>query len=55
MVRYLGEQLTAVYSILPFSVPESHRADMLSLTPYLNYDLVIGKLEMDLHDGELAF
>ena len=56
MVRYLGEQqLMAVYSILPFSVPESHRADMLAVISYLNYDLVIGNLEMDLHDGELRF
>lgn len=56
MVRYLAQQqLMAVYSILPFPVPENHRADMLAVISYLNYDLVIGNLEMDLQDGELRF
>lgn len=56
MLRYFGEQqLMAVYSILPFSVPENHRAEMLAVLSYLNYDLMIGNLEMDLADGELRF
>lgn len=56
MIRYFSEQqLMAVYSILPFSVPESHRAQMLAVITYLNYDLMIGNLEMDVNDGELRF
>lgn len=49
------EQLLAVYSIFPFSVPDTHRGEMLAVLAYLNYDLVIGNLELDVHDGEVRF
>lgn len=49
------EQLFAVYSIFPFSVPDSHRGEMSAVISYLNYDLVLGNLELDIHDGELRF
>lgn len=56
MVRYFEtQQLLAVYSILPFRVAESHRASMVVALTQLNYDLVIGNLELDLSDGELRF
>lgn len=50
-----AEQLLAVYSIFPFSVPDSHRGEMLAVISYFNYDLVLGNLELDIHDGELRF
>lgn len=49
------EQLLAVYSIFPFSVPETHRGEMLAVLSYFNYDLVLGNLEMDIYDGEVRF
>lgn len=49
------EQLLAVYSVFPFNVPESHRGEMLAVIAYLNFDLVLGNLELDLSDGELRF
>lgn len=56
MVRYFeSQQLLAVYSILPFRVPDSHRASFVVSLTQLNYDLVIGNLELDLSDGELRF
>lgn len=56
MVRYFEtQQLLAVYSILPFRVPDSHRASLVVSLTQLNYDLVIGNLELDLSDGELRF
>lgn len=56
LLRYFEtEQLLAVYSIFPFSVPEPHRGEMLAVLAYLNYDLVIGNLELDIYDGEVRF
>lgn len=49
------EQLLAVYSIFSFTVPASHRGEMLAVIAYLNYDLVVGNLELDVYDGELRF
>ena len=56
MMRFFeSQQLLAVYSIFPFSVPDSHRGEMLAVISYLNYDLVLGNVEMDISDGELRF
>lgn len=56
MMRFFeSQQLLAVYSIFPFSVPDSHRREMLAVISYLNYDLVLGNMEMDVSDGELRF
>lgn len=49
------EQMFAVYSIFPFNVPESHRSELLAVLTYMNYDLVLGNLELDVQDGELRF
>src|SRR5699024_9407679 len=47
--------LLAVYGILPFLIPESHQsAAMLLLTP-INYNMLIGNLEMDINDGEIRY
>lgn len=48
-------QLVAVYGILPFSIPESHRSAAMLLTTQLNYDMILGNLEMDLSDGEVRY
>lgn len=48
-------QLVAVYGILPFSIPETHRSAALLLTAQLNYDMILGNLEMDLSDGEVRY
>lgn len=56
MIRYFAEQqLIAVYSILPFAVPTSHMAEMMTVITQLNYEMVIGNLEIDAMDGELRF
>lgn len=48
-------QLVAVYGILPFFIPESHRSAAMLLTTQLNYDMVLGNIEMDLSDGEIRY
>ncbi|MFW2178244.1 MULTISPECIES: YbjN domain-containing protein [unclassified Moraxella] len=54
MLRYFSnQQLLSIYSILPFTVPKNHRSDMLAVVNYLNYDLMIGNLELDMLDGEI--
>ncbi|MGL5253375.1 MAG: hypothetical protein ACRC7U_09600 [Moraxella sp.] len=56
MIRYFSQQqLIAVYSIMPTPVSEAMRADLLVALTHLNYDLMLGNLEMDLIDGELRF
>ncbi len=56
LIRFLdNKQLLVVYSIFPFHVPESHRSDMIAVITHINYDLILGNLEMDLQDGELRF
>lgn len=56
MIRFFSEQqLIAVYSIYPTAIAEAHRPEMLAMLTYLNYDLMIGNLEMDVIDGELRF
>ena len=56
MIRFFSEQqLIAVYSVYPTAIAEANRPEMLAMLAYLNYDLMIGNLEMDVMDGELRF
>lgn len=48
-------QLVAVYGILPFSIPDSHRNAAMLLKTQLNYDMILGNIEMDLSDGEIRY
>lgn len=48
-------QLVAVYGILPFSIPDSHRSAAMLLKTQLNYDMILGNIEMDLSDGEIRY
>lgn len=47
--------LLAVYGILPFLIPESHQSAALLLITQINYDMMIGNLEMDINDGEIRY
>ncbi len=47
--------LLAVYGILPFLVPESHQNAAMLLITQINYDMLIGNLEMDVNDGEIRY
>lgn len=47
--------LLAVYGILPFLIPESHQSAAMLLITQINYDMIIGNLEMDVNDGELRY
>ena len=47
--------LLAVYGILPFVIPESHQSAAMLLITQINYDMIIGNLEMDVRDGEVRF
>jgi hypothetical protein len=49
------ERLLAVYGILPFLIPESHQSAAMLLMTQLNYDMVVGNLEMDVSDGEMRY
>ena len=48
-------QLVAVYGILPFMIPDSHRSAAMLLLTQLNYDMILGNIEMDLNDGEIRY
>ena len=48
-------KLLAVYGILPFLIPESHQSAAMLLIAQLNYDMLIGNLEMDVNDGEIRY
>ncbi|ERL56000.1 type III secretion system chaperone family protein [Psychrobacter aquaticus] len=48
-------KLLAVYGILPFLIPESHQSAAMLLITQLNYDMLIGNLEMDVNDGEIRY
>lgn len=50
-----GNKLLAVYGILPFLIPESHQSAAMLLITQLNYDMLIGNLEMDVNDGEIRY
>lgn len=47
--------LLAVYGILPFLIPESHQSAAMLLITQINYDMIIGNLEMDVNDGEIRY
>lgn len=47
--------LLAVYGILPFLIPESHQNAAMLLITQINYDTLIGNLEMDVNDGEIRY
>ena len=48
-------KLLAVYGVLPFLIPESHQSAAMLLITQLNYDMLIGNLEMDVNDGEIRY
>ena len=48
-------KLLAIYGILPFLIPESHQNAALLLITQINYDMLIGNLEMDINDGEVRY
>lgn len=48
-------QLVAVYGILPFTLPPSHLSAGMTLTTQLNYDMVLGNIEIDIRDGEIRY
>lgn len=50
-----ANNLLAVYGILPFLIPESHQSAAMLLITQINYDMLIGNLEMDINDGELRY
>ena len=50
-----SNSLLAVYGILPFLIPESHQSAALLLIGQINYDMLIGNLEMDVNDGEIRY
>ena len=47
--------LLAIYGILPFVIPESHHHAAMLLITQINYDMLIGNLELDIRDGELRY
>lgn len=49
------EQLLAVYGILPFMIPDTHKSAAMLLMTQINYDMIIGNLEMDVADGEIRY
>ncbi|WP_314886282.1 YbjN domain-containing protein [Psychrobacter immobilis] len=50
-----NNKLLAVYGILPFLIPEGHQSAAMLLITQINYDLLIGNLEMDVNDGEIRY
>ena len=48
-------KLLAVYGILPFLIPESHQSAAMLLITQINYDMLIGNLEMDINEGEIRY
>ena len=47
--------LLAVYGILPFLIPDTHQSAAMLLVSQINYDMIIGNLEMDVNDGEIRY
>lgn len=47
--------LLAVYGILPFLIPDSHQSAAMLLITQINYDMLIGNVEMDVSDGEIRY
>ena len=50
-----NNKLLAVYGILPFLIPESHQNAAILLITQINYDMILGNLEMDVNDGEIRY
>ena len=50
-----NHSLIAVYGILPFLIPESHRSAAMLLMTQMNYNMLIGNIEMDVDDGEIRY
>lgn len=48
-------KLLAIYGILPFLIPESHQSAAMLFITQINYDMLIGNLEMDVNDGEIRY
>lgn len=48
-------QLVAFYGVLPFQLPESHLQAGMVLATQLNYDMMLGCVEVDIRDGEIRF
>ncbi|WP_296403617.1 hypothetical protein [Psychrobacter sp.] len=48
-------QLVAFYGILPIHLPESHMQAGMVLATQLNYDMMLGCVEIDIRDGEIRF
>jgi len=48
-------KLLAIYGILPFLIPETHQSAAMLLITQINYDMLIGNLEMDVNDGEIRY
>lgn len=48
-------QLVAFYGVLPFHLPESHLQAGMVLATQLNYDMMLGCVEIDIRDGEVRF
>lgn len=48
-------KLLAVYGILPFLIPEIHQSAAMLLITQINYDMLVGSLEMDVNDGEIRY
>ncbi|WP_019673802.1 type III secretion system chaperone family protein [Psychrobacter lutiphocae] len=48
-------QLVAIYGVLPFQLPSSHLQAGLTLAAQLNYDMMLGCVEVDIRDGEIRF
>jgi len=48
-------KLLAVYGILPFLILETHQSAAMLLITQINYDMLVGNLEMDVNDGEIRY
>ena len=48
-------RLLAVYGILPFVIPDSHKSAAMLLITQINYNMIVGNLEMDVDDGEIRY
>ncbi|PNK60985.1 hypothetical protein [Psychrobacter sp. FDAARGOS_221] len=48
-------QLVAMYGVLPFQLPATHLQAGLTLAAQLNYDMMLGCIEIDIRDGEIRF
>ena len=50
-----NNKLLSVYGILPFSLSPEQISAGVALATQVNYDLMIGNVEIDLRDGEIRF